>query len=190
MGQLRNGLRAYALEGHSPSVVIDRLNELACGLGLGYVATVVFAVLDPQCGELRLVNAGHPPALLIGEDRTTAFVDAAPGLPLGVQRGIRYAATTVTLPPGTAVALYTDGLVERRSSSLDEGLASLERAVREAPADPEQMCSHILDCAPASDGALSDDTALLIVRRLPIDSRVEDECFDLVVGAHTVADAE
>jgi serine phosphatase RsbU (regulator of sigma subunit) len=183
MGQLRNGLRAYALEGHSPAAVIDRLNELACGLGLGYVATVVYGVLDPERGELRVANAGHPPPLLIGHDRATAFIDAPPGLPLGVQRGTRYAETTVALPAGTAVAFYTDGLVERRTSSLDEGLAVFERAASEAPADAEQMCAHILDCAPAGDGALSDDTALLVVRRLPIGSRVEDERDDIVFAA-------
>ncbi|MEY2420595.1 MAG: hypothetical protein QOI95_662 [Acidimicrobiaceae bacterium] len=191
MGQLRNGLRAYAIEGHPAAGVIGRLNELACGLGLGYVATVVFAVLDPQRGELRIANAGHPPPLLISGDRTTAFIDAAPGLPLGVQTGARYVEATVALPPGTAVAMYTDGLVERRTLSLDEGLANLERAASEAPADSEQMCAHILDCAPAGDGALSDDTALLIVRRLPIGLHVEDERFDVVVaGAHRAGDAE
>jgi serine phosphatase RsbU (regulator of sigma subunit) len=183
MGQLRNGLRAYAVEGHSPAAVIVRLNELACGLGLGYVATVVFAILDPERGVLRLANAGHPPPLLVGEDRVTAFIDVAPGLPLGVQNGARYSEATVALPPGSAVALYTDGLVERRTHSLDVGLAILERAASEAPADAEQMCAHILDCAPAGDGALSDDTALLVVRRLPIDSRLEDERFDFVVTA-------
>jgi hypothetical protein len=48
------------------------------------------------------------------------------------------------------------------------------------------MCAHILDCAPAGDGALSDDTALLVVRHVPVDAPLEDGRCDVVVAAGPV----
>jgi hypothetical protein len=170
MGQLRNALRAYALEGHPPASVVELLNDLACGLGVGYVATLVFAALHPESGELRVVNAGHPPPLLIDRDHGATFFETGSGVPLGVIPGYAYREVATPLEPGAGVVLYTDGLVESRHTPLDEGLDRLRLATAGASGDAESLCACILDHP--GEGA-ADDTALLVVRRVPVSTRVE-----------------
>lgn len=87
--------------------------------------------------------------MLLQPDGTARLVDGDGAPPLGsglidadVARG---ASTTVALEAGSAVLFYTDGLVERRSEGLDDGLARLLAATSGAPAsDPEALCQHVL----------------------------------------------
>jgi hypothetical protein len=170
MGQLRNALRAYALEGHPPAVVLNRLNDLACGLGLGYVATLVFAALDAESGQLRVANAGHPPPLILDSSDHATFFDGNGGVPLGVLPGYTYREATSPLPPGAGVVLYTDGLVESRETSLQDGLDRLLAAVEGGSADADALCHCVLA---GSAEAVADDTAILVARRAPISARVD-----------------
>ncbi|HUP87395.1 MAG TPA: SpoIIE family protein phosphatase [Acidimicrobiales bacterium] len=172
MGQLRNALRAYALEGHPPATVVDLLNDLACGLGRGYVATLVFAALDAVSGQLRVVNAGHPPPLIIDGQERAIFFEGAAGVPLGVLPGYAYREATTPLRPGAGVVLYTDGLVESRHTPLDDGLERLRAAAEGADVDTDSLCERILQRG-AEAGA--DDTAILIARRAPLSTRFEVE---------------
>ena len=73
MAQLRNALRAYALEGASPAVVLTRLNHLLCRSDDPLFATVIFGVLSPDRTRFRWANAGHPPAVLVHADGTTVL---------------------------------------------------------------------------------------------------------------------
>ena len=76
MGQLRNAVRAYAFEGKSPGEVMDCVNGLLLDAGSEHMATMIYAVLDPESGELRMVNAGHPPPLLVARG-TARFLEGA-----------------------------------------------------------------------------------------------------------------
>jgi anti-sigma regulatory factor (Ser/Thr protein kinase) len=63
------------------------------------------------------------------------------------------------------VLLYTDGLIERRDQTIDEGLAQLREAALAAPCDPERLIEHVLDeLVGVADRR--DDIALLAVRML------------------------
>jgi serine phosphatase RsbU (regulator of sigma subunit) len=94
---------------------------------------------------LRWSNAGHLPPLLIPADGTAQLLQRRPELLLGVDPGTRRTDATVPLHPGDTVVLYTDGLVERRDATLDEGLARLVEAGTELSGVPvEQLCEALL----------------------------------------------
>lgn len=70
---------------------------------------------------------------------------------------------TARLAPGSTLLLFTDGLVERRSSDLDAGLARLTRALRGAAGrSAEQVCDLVFDRLAPEES--EDDIALLAVR--------------------------
>jgi serine phosphatase RsbU (regulator of sigma subunit) len=109
-----------------------------------------------------LCSAGHPPPLLRagGEAR---ILDLTTGPPVGHPWGPR-TPTSLTMGPGDALLLYTDGLVETREATLDQRLEQLRAATREAPEQPARLLDRILDemLAPT----MPDDVAVLAVRRL------------------------
>jgi serine phosphatase RsbU (regulator of sigma subunit)/anti-sigma regulatory factor (Ser/Thr protein kinase) len=163
MGQLRNGLRACAAEGDDPGSVLERLNRLCMHQGLGGMATVMYAVLDPVTADLRVASAGHyPPLLVNGLD--SRYLETAPCPPIGALREVRYPTTEYHLAPGSVLVLYTDGLVERRDVAVDVGLEQLERTVAAAWKGDgleilcDQVLSRMLGGRPADD-----DVALLTV---------------------------
>jgi serine phosphatase RsbU (regulator of sigma subunit)/anti-sigma regulatory factor (Ser/Thr protein kinase) len=163
MGQLRNGLRALAMEGLSPAAVVARLNRLLLELGpVDGLATLVFAAFDPETGTLRMTNAGHPPPLVIGIGTEAVFLDEGRGLPLGASPRAEYTEAITTLTPGATIVLYTDGLVEDRSTPLDVGLARLA----EAAVDGDglgSLCDQLLErCLVGRD--VKDDIAVLALR--------------------------
>jgi serine phosphatase RsbU (regulator of sigma subunit)/anti-sigma regulatory factor (Ser/Thr protein kinase) len=163
MGQLRNGLRAFALEQLRPSSAVTRLNRLLESVTDAPFATLAYLTVDPRRGICRYTVAGHPPPLLALPDGTVEYLEGARSLPLGVGADVEYRQDVFQLEPGALVVLYTDGLVERRDSSLDDGLARLREAVRRAPREPEQLVDAVIaECLGDQDRA--DDVAVLAVR--------------------------
>ena len=79
MGQLRTALRAYAVEGHAPAAVVDRVNGLMATLGPDAMTTLAYLVLDPAEETLELVNAGHPPPLVVAPTGAAAFLEPRAG---------------------------------------------------------------------------------------------------------------
>jgi serine phosphatase RsbU (regulator of sigma subunit)/anti-sigma regulatory factor (Ser/Thr protein kinase) len=162
MGQLRHAARAYALEGHSPGAVLDRLDRLVRTLEGAQMATLLYLVVDPEGRTVRFASAGHVPPLAIGPDRDARFLEGAPDPPLGVFPSAEHTELSAEIEPGTTIVLYTDGLVEKRGVSIDDGLDALRRAACE-PADPEELCEHLLDAMLAIHAA-DDDIAVLALR--------------------------
>jgi serine phosphatase RsbU (regulator of sigma subunit)/anti-sigma regulatory factor (Ser/Thr protein kinase) len=167
MAQLRNALRAFALDQMKPSSTISRLNRLTEEISESAFATVLYAVLDTETGVCRFTSAGHPPPLVLLPDGTASYVEGGRGLPLGTGTSVRYRQETLTLPVGATVVFYTDGLVERRTESIDEGLERLRLAVEEAPSDPERLVEHVLESL-VGGGGRRDDIAVLAVRLLAV----------------------
>ena len=162
MGQLRNALRAFAWDGHDPAAILERLNRLVNELGSSdHMATLVYAVLDPESGQLRLASAGHPPPALRQPDGTVVFLEVTPGVPLGALPDSQYTERTISVEPGSKLLLYTDGVVESRELPLDEGMERLRGWLATAH-DGEALCDIINDGASA-ERATSDDVALLCV---------------------------
>ncbi|MCW2813403.1 MAG: putative light sensor protein, partial [Nocardioides sp.] len=164
MGHLKGLLRAAAFDDFaSPATVLEKVDRLMLGLGMPTIATAVFAHAVPHDGGWRLTwtGAGHPPMLVRQPD---GKVDVLPvhlnDVLLGLQEGGR-TQHEVRLPRGATVIAYTDGLVERRGETLDEGLHRLLDAVASGPVDAEQLCDHVL--AAMGRGTRDDDIALLAV---------------------------
>ena len=162
MGRLRSALRAYALEGGDPADVLDRLDRKVQHFEPGAMATVLFGKFDPSFERLRLSSAGHLAPVLAVPGRPTALLDVPADPPLGVRFGLRRRTSTVELPPGALLALYTDGLVERRDRTLDEGLRRLCASVTADP--PDAVCATVMANLIGSQPP-DDDVALLIARR-------------------------
>ena len=168
MGQLRSGLRAYALDGMSPERVLDRLNNLLRQLEPGRTATVIYLVLDPHGGALTVATAGHPPPLVRTTDGDARLLDLPGSLPLGAGRHTRYDEHEIDLDPGATIVLYTDGLVERPGESLDAGLERLAATVRQDHDDLEHLGDALVDVL-LPDGPGDDDAAVLLARAMPLD---------------------
>jgi serine phosphatase RsbU (regulator of sigma subunit) len=170
MAQVRNVLRgvAHCLQA-SPAAVLTALDRAMCDLAVDTLATAVLATVE-QCPEeaargmrqLRWSNAGHPPPLLISPEGAVTMLEHEPDLLLGLDPSTPRADHTQELRPGATVLFYTDGLVERRSATLDEGTAWLVAAVGGwGPLPVEELCDRLLA---ELAGAVEDDVALLVVR--------------------------
>jgi PAS domain S-box-containing protein len=165
MGQLRHAARAYALEGHSPPAVLDRLDKLVRSLEGAQMATLLYVVVDSNLKRLHFASAGHVPPLIVGPGASARFLDAAPNPPLGVFESAAHAELTAELEPGSTIVLYTDGLVEERGVSIDAGLEALRQAA-EYQGGPEELCDHLLESMLAIHPA-NDDIAVLALQALP-----------------------
>ena len=167
MGQLRNGLRAYALEGYPPGEVIAKLDRLVQRLEQGRMATLLFMVFEPDLGTVRFASAGHLPPLVVSPDGTARYLDGGRVPPLGVSVDVVHEEATVEIEPGSTLVLYSDGLVEERGVGLDRGLETLERATLEGPSDPEALCDHIL-AELFAERSPRDDVAVLVLRTVAL----------------------
>ena len=172
MGQLKSGLRAYAMDRASPAEVVERLSHLLRQLEPGRNATLLYLVLDSQEGTLLLAGAGHPPPLVLSANGQTAYIDVPGSVPLGAVRHPRYEEVEARLEPGASLIVYTDGVVERPDRALDEGLELLRRAVSSADHEPSHVCDAIIQTM-LPDGATRDDAALLVARALPLSGSLE-----------------
>ncbi|MGQ7297562.1 SpoIIE family protein phosphatase [Quadrisphaera sp. KR29] len=175
MGQVRGLVRGIAhATGHRPAQVLTAVDEAVEGLELATSATAVVARLDPRAGGAgvppdaarRLVwsNAGHPPPLLRRPDGTAVVLeDAETDLLLGIDPGTTRREHSAALAVGSTVLLYTDGLVERRGTSLDTGVEDLRAALQaEGHLPLEQLCDAVL--ARVLPDEPEDDVALLALR--------------------------
>ncbi|MGW7727696.1 SpoIIE family protein phosphatase [Streptomyces canus] len=134
MGQLRSAVRAFALGDRPPDEVMSSTNHLLIDLDPGLFASCCYIRLDPATGVARAARAGHPPPLLRSPDGRTRVLDLPGGVVLGVAPKARYPVTELQMEPGAILALYTDGLVERPGSDIDEGITALRVALAKAGA--------------------------------------------------------
>jgi anti-sigma regulatory factor (Ser/Thr protein kinase) len=146
-----------------PASTIGRLDRLAEEVLEAAFATVVYAVIDPHELVCRYTSAGHPPALVLHADGRAELLEGGRGLPLGTGTAVRYSQAVVELATGSVLLLYTDGLVERRGSSIDAGLEQLRQAALDGPRDPELLLEHILERM-VGNAEREDDIALLAAR--------------------------
>ncbi|MEV6265461.1 SpoIIE family protein phosphatase [Streptomyces sp. NPDC051784] len=162
MGQLRTAVRAYARLDLPPHEVLQLLDVLAAEIDASQIATCVYAVHDPNEGHLVYASAGHLPILVRDEDGAVHRAEDPTGPPLGTG-GWMHTSGTIALPPGSTAVLYTDGLVERRSEDIDEGVGSLERALAGAMGAPQVVCDRLMRSLGVT-AEHDDDVAVLVVQ--------------------------
>lgn len=171
MGQLRGLLRGIAHHsGAGPAEILRGLDEAMAHLHADTLATAAVARLERNGGGagawglLRWANAGHPPPLVLTADGEVTVLGGRLGeLMLGVDAGARRPEPGIDLPADATVLMYTDGLVERRGSTLDEGISRLTAVLRELAGRPlDELCDALL--ARLLDARPEDDVALVAVR--------------------------
>jgi PAS domain S-box-containing protein len=171
MGQLRGLLRGIAhYSGAGPAEVLRGLDAAMADMHTGTLATAAIARLERGGTQLRWANAGHPPPLVVDADGTVTVLSAPFGdLLLGVDPATERRESTVPLRPGATVLLYTDGLVERRDTSVDEGVARLRGHLAELAGLPlDRLCDELL--ARMLPGTPEDDVALVAISVRPRDT--------------------
>ncbi len=163
MGRLRSALLAFSMEGLGPAELLARLSRFAEAVPEANCATVALAVVGGD-GEVVYACAGHPYPLLLSAEGGARLLRDGRGGPLAAWESMRFEEGRTRLGPGDAIALYTDGLVERRGEALDAGLARLEEAARPLSGRPaEEICDGLLAALGAESAP--DDVALLVARR-------------------------
>ncbi|MCQ1581615.1 SpoIIE family protein phosphatase [Streptomyces parvus] len=165
MGQLRSAVRAFALSNHDPREVMSGTNRLLIDLDPGQFASCCYIALDPVTGVARAVRAGHPQPVLRRPDGRTEVLDLPGGIVLGVDGDAAYPVTEMRLEPGAMLALFTDGLIERPGTDIDEGIERLRATVEHIGAVPlaETADQVIGEARAATDRP--DDIALLLAAR-------------------------
>jgi serine phosphatase RsbU (regulator of sigma subunit) len=167
MAQIRTTLRGVAhVLAAPPAAVLSALDRAVCSLNRGALATVVLAEVpqarDGEALRVRWSNAGHPPPLLVCAGGAARLLEHEPDPLLGVEPTCARHDHEVSLAAGDTMVMFTDGLVERRGQTIDDGL----RRVRETAATArdrslEELCDALL--TPYPDRG-DDDIAVLAVR--------------------------
>ncbi|WP_407566142.1 SpoIIE family protein phosphatase [Streptomyces sp. 184] len=148
MGQLRAGLRAYAvMEGEDPVAVLSDLELLMRLTEPGRRATALFAYAPPGRRSIVVAGAGHCPPLVTGPWRTE-YAETTLSAPLNMLTCWEAPSVTIDPAPGETVLLYTDGLLHRTGRPTDQAMTRLHHAAATAPApvrdDPEALTDHVL----------------------------------------------
>ena len=171
MGQIRTAVRSYAALDLPPAEVMRHVSELARTIPGNQFITCVYAVHDAAEDTLTYANAGHLPPAVISADGDVTFLRERLGLPL--RSGDTFDERQIHFPAGCGLALYTDGLVERRRKPLDEGIAqlgaALSRLARRPDSEVQAACDKLID--ELTGGRYDDDVALLYLRDLERERR-------------------
>jgi PAS domain S-box-containing protein len=183
MGQLRAAVRAYAAQDLPPGELLGHLDGLVRGLAQDTLVTCVYAVYDPVEEAMCFANAGHVPPLLRTETGVQ-LLDVG-GVLLGAGSN-HYEQVELAFPNDALLLLYTDGLVERRSRDIDEGINQIWAHLAGADGDIDKMAVGIVDMfGDRADDV--DDVALLLVRP-HLHKRPSVATYDVVPHAARVRD--
>ncbi|BBZ50639.1 SpoIIE family protein phosphatase [Mycobacterium heidelbergense] len=176
MGQLRSSARALMITGAQPALLLEQLDSAASLIPNAYCTTVFLAILDTETGFMEYSNAGHMPAVLAGPvpGQTAMLTDAA-SVPLAVRRDEPRPQASRVLPPGSALMLFTDGLVERKYESIDVGIGRATDALVDTMTLPLDAAPAAVVRALAPASGYDDDVAMVIYRHQPTLLRIESE---------------
>jgi hypothetical protein len=161
MARLHFAIRAYAAQGDAPETILRKLGQLLSLEKDKSFATILCGIVNVSDHTITLVNAGHPPPLMMnGKEgdyvRTTIFP------PVGVLDSTDYHSVTLTVPQKATILAFTDGLVERRGEVIDTGLERLRSLTAGGPLILDDLLSKLVD--EMRDGGFNDDMAILAVR--------------------------
>jgi serine phosphatase RsbU (regulator of sigma subunit)/PAS domain-containing protein len=183
MGRFRTAVHTLADLDLPPDEVLAHLDELAVHLsesasadaqggGAGapgdaagaspMSATCVYAVYDAVTRVCSVARAGHPPPAIVDPSGSVYFPDLPPGGPIGLGLA-SYEAVDITLPEGSVIAMFTDGLVESRTADLDAGFERLAKTLARPELGLETLCSEVVGTMTMGT-AHEDDIALLVAR--------------------------
>ncbi|MFD9379488.1 SpoIIE family protein phosphatase [Streptomyces sp. NPDC059999] len=174
MGRLRTAVYNFSTLDLPPDELLSHLDELVAHIDTDEQewqgitgATCLCAIYDPVSGQVTAAAAGHPGPALVHPDGTVSFPDVPVSPPLGLGAGLPMETMTITLPEGSRLALFTNGLVESRGRDPDAAQAALRAALAGPARTPEETCTAVIDAMlPTRPG---DDVALLVARTRRLD---------------------
>ncbi|GGV16189.1 histidine kinase [Streptomyces litmocidini] len=174
MGRLRTAVYNFSTLDLPPDELLSHLDELVAHIDTDEQewqgitgATCLYAIYDPVSGQVTAATAGHPGPALVHPDGTVSLPEVPISPPLGLGEGLPMETMTVTLPEGSRLALFTDGLTESRDRDPDAGLAALRAALAGPARTPEETCTAVIDAMLPTRP--SDDVALLVARTRRLD---------------------
>ena len=166
MVQLRTAAHILADLDLPPELMLRKLDAMAAGLAAApFAATCVYAVIDPPDGSCLISQAGHHPPVLVLPGGATRVLNLPPGLPLGLGEE-RFETSRVSLPPGSVLALYTDGLVEGRTRTIDAGMAALRDSLSSALAEPSASLGAACQTVTQMPHEHGEDDVTLVLARI------------------------
>jgi serine phosphatase RsbU (regulator of sigma subunit) len=142
--------------------VLERLDRKMQHFEPDALATVLYAVFEPDLDQVHISMAGHLPPVIAHPGKPAELARIASGIMIGAVPPAPRPATTLPFPPGAVLCFYTDGLIERPGQLIDEGLERLCRAV--VAQSPEAVCAAVMGELVGSEQS-RDDIALLAIRR-------------------------
>lgn len=172
MGQLRSSARALLLTGAEPGQLLEELDSVAALIPGAHCATVFAALLDTDSQTLQYSSAGHLPALLAWPDSAIAL-DGAGSVPLAVHRSQPRPQATHELPAGATLMLFTDGLVERKDHSIDDGITSVTEVLTKTLGSPAETVADAVLRELTPPQGYDDDVAIVIHRRPPTPLQIQ-----------------
>ena len=170
MGQLRTALHAYAMQDYGPARTLELVDRFVQAMPDYAMATAAYAVLEPDTGEVQIASAGHLPPVVISRDGGRV-VDITPSAPLGAFSYGRVQEQELVLAPGETLVFYTDGLVERPGTPLNESIDELLDVSTDA-VSVDDLCRRAVDRMVPS-GRLRDDVAIVAIQNGVIDDELD-----------------
>ena len=162
MAQLRAAAHALAQLDLEPAELLGHLDQVTATLRRPMLATCVYAIINPASKSCTLSAAGHLPPVLAMPDGTTRVPDLPGGQSLGLGSAV-YGQARIKFPPGAVIALYTDGLVETRTRSFDQGIVALRSILACGPPRLDAACDQLISAL----AERSEDDVTVVLARIP-----------------------
>jgi serine phosphatase RsbU (regulator of sigma subunit) len=179
MGRMRSALRAYVLETADPAAALSLLDRKIQYFEPDAMATVLYGLYSPETGEFVYSSAGHLPPVLAAPGARAALLPVRPDPPIGTADDPPRRCATAFVPPGALLCCFTDGLVERRDSSIDRGIGKLAAVL------DERIAAGAAAVAGAGGGSVSDpaeDACAAVMRALVGNAPAPDDIAVLVLS--------
>ena len=163
MGQLRASFATAVSNNHDPLIALAAVDKFA-ELGADTVGASAAYLLVDQAGFATYANAGHPPIVVVPSVGSARIVDEAEGGLLGY-RTTEVNSVQIPFESGDLIVMFTDGLVESRTESIDDGISRLVASAEASRHLPLQdLCETVVEQL-TRDRSVEDDIAIVILRR-------------------------
>jgi serine phosphatase RsbU (regulator of sigma subunit) len=166
MAMARFTFRSLAREHPEPADFLKHTNDVVAEeIALGKFITMAYVVADVANGEVRCASAGHPEPRLILPDGSVQAVTAS-GMALGIEPNQEFEEVRIPLPPGAALVLYTDGVIEARRDRVLYGTDRLDAVLATCgTVSAEELVQRVVADCRAYGGELTDDVAVVAIKR-------------------------
>jgi sigma-B regulation protein RsbU (phosphoserine phosphatase) len=172
MAVSRTLIRATGLRGVPSDECLSYANKLLCNESIDCMfVTVFYGIYNVHTGEINFTNAGHnPPYLLRHDNKVEMLPMTKTNIVIGIKDDYQYESSSLTLEPGDAIVLYTDGVTEAFNEEKEQfSEDNLEKTLKSVPgAGSEEIIDAIMEDVKSFTGAepQSDDITVLTLKRL------------------------